>query len=342
MAISNDTNYSTDILQSWLQKIAENTARMRDAMGINGGGGGGSTDKAREDGKQESRFEKLGKRIEQALASQVGARLAQAQGLANRGFGGTVEGARHDFAMEQLGRQFAAVMMPVMQAATYLATQIEQRMRMMNGGEQNRLMGGLLGAGIGMRYGPLGAFAGGMLGMTAMDGGGTNDSLRGAAAGAYLGWRTGGPWGAAAGLFAGGVAGAPAHRGDERPFDYYDRLRREGSSRFGAVWATGMRAVGVRVGAVDEAPGGVIGMGRRAATDAHREVTPFTSQMEDPGATYMRAQEAMIRATAGAGFEADGGPLKPVVDALLMIFDLLASVVRTEGGGAIAPAGARR
>ena len=55
--------------------------------------------------------------------------------------------------------------------------------------------------------------------------------------------------------------------------------------------------------------------------EARRDATPL--QMQNAGDTAFRIQEAMIRTTAGAGFEGDGGPLKPVVDVLLKILDVL-------------------
>ena len=152
------TPAETDALLVWLREIAKNTAETRNAVM----GRGGSAPSAAAQTDTGTRFERateaLARRFESALArwqrtpveglvnsafntvtqklDQVaGTLLNNARGLANRGFQGTLEGARFDYAMERLSRQFAAVMMPIMQGMTYFAEQIESRMRRMGGAE---------------------------------------------------------------------------------------------------------------------------------------------------------------------------------------------------------------
>lgn len=329
---------AVDIVQPWLQKIAENTAVMKAAVERGGKGAGGTGAAAKDDAKQDSRFDRFAKRLEGTLATSVARALGTAGVLASRGLAGSVEGARLDYATEQLSRQLAAVMLPFTQAMTYLTTQLTTRMALMSGGEQNRLMGGLVGAGIGLRYGGLpGALAGGAVG-SLMGGGpsGPYDSALGAGAGAYLGFRVAGPIGAAVGAGAGAIASS----GD------YGRLRGEGSSRFWAVLGSGIGAL-TDLGYGVFGPGGLgIGSGPnpmdaiRREADARagrgaaprRDVTPFSAEMGEAGSFYFRAQAGVTRATAGAGDEP--GPFKPVVDVLLMIFDVL---VMINGGVAPAP-----
>lgn len=352
------TETQLDVLRDWLQEIARNTAVMRDAAK---GVGGAGTKKEKE---EESRFDRFARRIEGAIAVGIGSRLGQAQALTNRGFSGTLEGARYDFAMEQLSRQFAAVMLPVMQALTYGASEIERRMRAMSGGEQNRLMGGIIGAGVGLRYGGApGAIAGGLLGWGLMAPGGSDTSgLVGAASGAVLGYRAGGIYGAALGAGVGYVT----ERGD------YGALRARGSSRGGAAaGATGLalgdyadyvlawnpatalpywgsRALGGegigdtsrRLSGVPTGDGDLLSMVRRwtagiRGPEAHRDVTPFSPVMVGAGESHFRMQEGAIRATAG--IEDDGGPLKPLIDIGLLILDELIKL----GGGTPPPRTAR-
>jgi len=332
-------------VEDWLRQIEENTRRTRDAAEGRGRGAGGGSGAA--GGVAAHQFDRLIARLEGAVIGGIAGRLGQARGLANRGFGNTVESAKLDYAMEQLGRQFAAVMSPVISAMTYGATEIEKRMRMMGGNEQNRLLGAGIGAMLGLRFGPLGALAGAGLGSILMGGRdpyqrhNSSDVFTGMAAGAYAGWRVGGPVGAFVGGVAGGIAGAPAHRPGERPFDYYDRLRSEGASRLSAGFSTAFRAAGRFVGAVDDA-GAAIGGGRRP-DDRRRDVTVYNPDMKEVGGTAFDIQKLVTRATAGDGAEEDGGPLKPVMDVLIAIFDLLSGALGGGGGGgALAPAGARR
>lgn len=315
-------------LEDWLIKIAEHTRMTREALE----GKGPAAQNAEK--KQTTLFDRLGKRIEQGMAAAVAQRVAQAQQLANRGFQGTVEQARYDYAMEQLSKQFAAVMKPVLDGFTFAAVQIERRMRSLGGSEQNRLMGGILGAAAGLRFGgPFGALMGGMAGSLAMgEATGRYDATMGGLSGAYAGARVAGPYGAAVGAVGGAVAGGGSG-------DYYRMYRREaardlGGPHFGARAAAFLAAGGATV--ADMVSGGAIrdhvtSTGRMTAEDrrmappgspARRDVTPFQAQMVGAGETAMRIQEAMIRTTAGADFE-DGGPFKPLIDLGLKILDVL-------------------
>lgn len=340
-----------DLLRVWLQEIAKNTAQTRDAVTGRGSVAGGATGPARR-AADESSFDRFASRIERAVSSAVGQGLGQARALANRGFSGTLEGARYDYAMERLSRQFAAVMLPVMQGATYLAEQIEIRMRRMGGAEQNRMMGAGIGAFLGSRFGPLGAVAGGAFGATMGGGYNPNDRWLGAGAGAYAGFRVGGPIGA--GIGAG--VGYAVSSGD------YGASRAAGGSRFGA----GARALGIS--ALDMAemgslPGllrrelfggassadllrdrmgirhggfvaGAAGLAAGAGAGDRRDVTPYRFEIGEAGSSWQRIQENVMKATgAGAG---DAGPLQPIVDGILMIIDRLNELI-IRAGGAIPP-----
>lgn len=310
-----------DDLESWLIAIAEHTRRTREAVEGKTGGGPGNTPAARQ---QDAMFERLGRRIEIAMAGAVGSGYGQARALANRGFSGTVEQARFDYAMDQLARQMAAAMRPILDGMTYAAVQIERRMRTGGVGLQNAVMGGMVGAGAGYMLGggPLGALGGAALGMGVF---GENRGM-GAAGGAMLGARLG-PYGAAVGAMAGAVASSS---------DYGD-LRRGGKSRVEAAFgALGMATFDAGFGAyralggtgtnpLDEARARFLATNPRpgaGAAERPREVTPFQAQMGDAGSTYFRIQEAMVRTTAGADFE-DGGPFKPLIDLGLKILDQL-------------------
>ena len=51
-------------------------------------------------------------------------------------------------------------------------------------------------------------------------------------------------------------------------------------------------------------------------------MTPFQAEMGDAGSGHFRMQAAVIRATAGAGFE-DAGPLKPIIDLIIKVIEWL-------------------
>ncbi len=321
----------------WLIKIAENTAKIRDAAEKGYGGSKGDGSEARRERSQASQFDTFTRKVEQALTHGVAQTIARAQSLAQRGLSGTAEGARQDYHTELLSQQLAGVMLPFTQAMTYLTAGLTMRLATFNGTEQNRLAGGLAGAALGMRYGGLGgALAGGVVGSSIMGSTGTAfDSISGGAAGMYMGARFG-PVGAAAGYAVGSVALS----GD------YGRLRGEGTSRFGS-------AVGSTIGALTDAGWGAsrllgaTGVNpmdaiRREADarargpappPARRDVTPFAAEMGDAGSFYFKAQIGTTRATAGGGD--DGGPLQPFMDVLLRIFDALRTI--SSGGGAVAP-----
>lgn len=324
---------ATDVILIWLREIAKNTAQTRDAAMGRGTASGAAATREKPD---ESVFDRFAKRIEAAVGAGINYRLSQAQGLANRGFQGTVEQARYEHSMDQLGRQFAAVMSPILSGFTYAATEIERRFRGLNGRQQDGVMGGIVGAGIGARFGGVpGAVLGFGLGSAYMGGGSSTSAMTGAAAGAYLGFRAGGPIGALFGGVAGGASSAPGSYASERPSDYYERLRADGSSRFGAGASTGLASIahlftGGRAGAP---PGGVaIGGALGARADAaRRDVTPFSADPLAAGGTADLVQKALIRATAGAGAEEDGGPLKPLIDLGIRIVEILIAIATGTG-----------
>jgi len=328
VAVSIDTYF--DILQSWLQEIAKNTAQTRDAVqGI-----AKNTTPSAQQSAQQTQFERLASRLEKAVSSGVGQALGQARSLASRGFAGTVESARLDYAVEQLGRQFAAVMSPILNGFTYAAVEIERRFRGLNGAQQNGIMGGLIGAGIGARFGGLpGAALGFVAGSAFAGGGSTTGAMAGAGAGALLGFRAGGPIGALFGAVGGAAASAPVSYESERPSDYYSRLRTGGASRLGAAFSTGGEALSRLFSS--GRPGAPPGPG--AAPPPRRDVTPFSADPLAAGGTADLIQKAMIRATAGADF-AEDNPMKPLVDIGIRLIEILIAIAT--GTGITVPASA--
>ena len=311
-----------DYLEDWLVALVQQAKRTNELLERQGKPGSST------DAREESRIERLGKRLEQAVGNQLSYRLNQAQGLANRGFSGTVEAARMDYAMEQLGRQFAAVMKPVMDALTYGAVQIEARMRRMSGGDQNALLGMGLGAFAGrMMLGGLpGMLLGGAMG-TRMLGGGSEASFGlGAAGGAAMGYRAFGVPGAIIGGTLGAIGSAETSYAGEGPGGYYSRMRDRGYTVAGASLSTAAAAIrGLIFGHESGTP--PTGTGTRPAP--RRDVTPFQSDMMEAGGTYFAIQKSMIRATAGAEFE-EKDPLKPFIDLMLEVIGLLARIANVE------------
>jgi hypothetical protein len=310
-----------DDLNAWLVQIAENTRRARDAAERRGA--------ADDRSGGPPWVESLGRRLEGVLRTATAAGVGGAGALAARGFRGTVEAARMDYALEQLGRQFAAVMKPIMDGFAYAAAQVELRFRSLNGAQQNAVMGGIVGAGVGLRMGGLpGAMLGYAAGAAFMGGGGGAGQALGAAGGAWLGFRAGGIPGALLGAAGGAVAGG----GD------YDLLRRRGASR-------GMAALGAAgLGSVDlvsflGSPFGLTNEADRVRSDLRggflerhgrpgpprRDVTPFSSESMAAGGTAELIQRALIRTTAGAGFE-EAGPLKPIIDLGIRVIEILLAI----------------
>lgn len=316
---------SIESLEDWLIAIAQHTRETKEAV----------QNRPSATGPQAATggnwFDKLQGRIESAVARGLMTATGQARSLANRGFNGTTEQAANTYAMDMLAKQFAAVFKPVMDGATYLAVQVEKRMKMMNGTEQNRLFGAVVGAGLGYQFGgggPRGIVGGALLGAGIMG----ESTGMGAAGGALLGARFG-PVGAAVGAAVGTVASSG---------DYTD-LRRAGKSKFEAAFASiGMATFdlgysvykglgGSGANPLDEARKRFNDSNPRpgsAEANKRRDVTPFQAEMGEAGSTAMRIQEAVIRSTAGAAFE-EAGPLKPVIDLGLRILDELIKL----GGG---------
>lgn len=351
-----------DYVKRWLEEIARNTAQARDAL-VRKGGGSDSGGGAEPNGTRlERALETLGKRFESALSkwsrtpvetlvntsfdkgmqtlnAATQTILSTSRNFAQRGMQGTVEQARLDYANEQLGRQFAAVMAPLTNAMAYFSTRMGGLMQGLNGEGQSRLLGVGIGAVAGGRFGgPVGALAGGAFGSLAMRGdgsGGTGDMFLGMGAGAALGGRAAGLYGAAAGAVTGAAAATPRSYESERPSDYYDRMRAGGGSMVGSTLSTMAEALARPFrGAVPGAP-----PSPGAPPPARRDVTPFQAEMGDAGSAYFKAQTAAIRATAGADYE-DAGPLKPIVDGMIEIIKLLAKIAGVELREEPRPAGA--
>lgn len=335
-------------LQDWLIKIAENTTAMRESM--QNAETRGDREKRDREREEPAWARKLGDRIERGLNTAVSTALNQARSLAARGMSGTLEQAQQDYAMQQLGRQFAAVMMPITQAFTYLAGQIERRMSAMGGTEQNRMFGALAGglAGWKLGGGPFSALAGAALGSAFMGGNGASGTGAGIAGGAYAGFRVAGAPGAVVGGATAAMFAPPSENRGEKPSEYYDRMKAGGANRLDATLATGGRAmlkafsdltnVGLAFKAFDAplATAANAGMMARSAgatkgSDGRRDVTPFSADMTEAGGQYFELQKAMIRATAGEGTE-EAGPLKSLMDLLLQIYDVLAAILAQSGG----------
>lgn len=312
-------------LEDWLIKITEYTGRT--ARVLEGRGASGQTQqRPQNESNMEKWLDQLGKRLTASLDRLIASLTATTTGLYRRGMQGTVEEARLHFAMDMLGRQVAAIFSPVTNALTYFAARLEPMMRSLSGNEQNRLMGAGVGAMLGYRFGGgLGALAGFAAGSGLLMGGeNSRDTFMAAGAGAYLGFRTAGPVGALALGTAAAARAAPSRYESERPSDYYTRMRAGGATKLGAAFSTGAEAISslfsnARPGAPPAA----------RPPEPHRDVTPFMPQMTEAGSTFFRSQEAVIRATAGAGFE-EAGPLKPIVDLMIEGLKLLAKLAGVE------------
>jgi hypothetical protein len=323
-------------VEQWLATISAQMALQIDLLGRQ------QQQQQQSARREDSYIEKLGKRIEQSVSNQLAARLGQAQSLANRGFSGTVEQARMDYAMEQLGRQFASVMKPVMDALTYGAAQIELRMRMMGRGNQDALLGIGVGAVAGRTigglfgYGGLGMLAGGALGhLVGGSGWGDNAGGFGALAGAGIGARFGGLTGAAVGGTV-GLATAPVTSGD------YGRLRKEGNSRLASAFGSVVASIydlgyGIFGGDAKDSETNKARAEHAAkfasAAERKRKVTPFQSDMMEAGGAYFAMQKGVIRATTGADFE-ENNILKPIIDAIGDVVDAILGLPGKEKLGA--------
>jgi hypothetical protein len=352
-------------LQDWLIKIADHTRMTREAVERR------DESARREQSGSPPWVDAFARRLEATLGAATVSALSRVQGLASRGLAGTVDQTAKDYAFDQLGRQLAAVFQPVTQAMTYFATQLARGMSSWSGDDQNRMLAIGIGARVGYGLGGArGAMGGAALGYGAGDSG-PSAPYAGAVGGAIAG-APGGVYGAAAGALIGwgaarGDFGAMKRRGDGDAVsaagtalttlgdfaDYaagynpltaapYWGLRSMGLSSYGdmARWTMGIpgRDGGVLSG--PEGPGSGGWMARRAAAATaapRRDVTPFDAQMVDVGATAMKIQEQVIKATAGAGD--DGGPLKFFADKMLEIIRLL-SILAGVPSAAPAPAAA--
>lgn len=355
-ASSSPTGMSLDtavsIIQPWLQEIATHTSATRNAVEGRASAGAAATKQKESDS---SWLDKWGARVETTIARGIGQRLGQAQALANRGFNGTVEGARFDFAMEQVSKQLAAVMSPMLNGLTYAAVEIEKRFRRLNGAEQNGMMGAIVGGAVGLRYGGAGgAVLGAMAGSSMLGGsgvGGWERTTAGGAAGAAIGARYAGLFGAAGGAVVGGAVGA-----SDGISGTYSDLRRAGHTRFGA----GSRALFAAT--MDAGPTGFANWGLRMYTGMGsfsplsgramvglppsrpgppapepRQVTPFSADPLAAGGTADLIQKALIRADAGPEFVEDN-PMKPIIDIGLRIIEILLAIAN--GSGFAVPASA--
>lgn len=273
-----------------------------------GKGSGSDLDKTLKDGLR---------RLEGTLSRGLGATT----GLAAAGFRGTAQATQLSWEMDRVSRQMAAVFAPVVQAMTYAASKLANGLANLDLTGQNKLMGTVLGASVGRLVGGLpGMLIGGAIGGAVLGGRDTNTTLTGAASGAYLGFRAGGPIGAVIGGGIGAVAGSPDSYRGERPFDYYSRLRAGGASRFGA----GLSVLGETPSALFDPSG----RPERPPPPGPRRPAPlaFSSAEEEAGGGARRAQEIIARMRPDGTISEDAGPLKPIVDALLMIIQLLGKI----------------
>lgn len=311
----------------------EVVAQIAAAVRGQGGALGGNNQRSRsEDQKTEGILREGFRRVESAVTRIGTGALATTSALAARGFSGTYESYRLGFEMDRLSRQLAAVMQPFMQAMTYMTRKLADGMAGMSLGSQNRLMGGVLGASVGYALGgPRMALGGGFLGAGLAGG----DSVTGGIGGAIIGSRLG-PLGAAAGYAIGSVSSS----GD------YGRLRGEGNSKLASIFGSGVGALtdlgysvfGPKGLGLSDAPNPMDEIRREADARAgkapegkRREApVPFSAAEEEMGGAARRFQEVIARIAPDGTMSEDAGPLKPIVDALLMIIELLGRIAGVE------------
>ncbi|AMV25442.1 hypothetical protein VT84_13655 [Gemmata sp. SH-PL17] len=275
-----------------------------------------------------------------------------ALGLAARGFSGTADAARLSFSMEQLSRQFAAVFQPIMAGFIYASNRLTLAMQTLNGSQQNRLLGTVVGGSVGLAVGGApGALVGGFLGnMVSGSGASSNGgtALAGALIGAYAGARFGGVYGAVAGGAGGAIAGGGWS-------DYYALGRAGGKSKawsaFGSTGLTALHAVDEAALALldafgvkrtnllltpEEARRGADGLNRRAGATEEKRREPqisFAPAEEEAGSAANRIQQAVALATSGR--TADMGPFGEFAKAVI---DRLNTIVLVVSGKSIAEA----
>jgi hypothetical protein len=193
------------------------------------------------------------------------------------------------------------------------------RMRSLSGRGQDAMLGTIIGGGIGLRFGGApGAIAGASIGTSLLGGGSSTSAMAGAGAGALLGARFG-PVGAVAGGTIGLIGSTPRSFEGESGTEYYNRQRAGGASVVGA-YVSGM---GEAIRRLIDSP---LKRPTPGAGDGRREVTPFQADQMEAGGTAQQVQRNLIRATAGAGYEEDAGPLKPIVDLLIQVLDVLLKI----------------
>lgn len=313
--------YIVDISPEAAAKIAA-AAQGRGPAGAPGGS------RQSENEKQVNVLREGFRRVESAV-SRVGlAGLGGVTALAAKGFQNTYAGARLGYETDRLSRQLAAVFQPVVQAMTYLSAKLADGLGRIDLQAQNRLMNGVLGATAGLFLGgPRAALVGGVLGTIAGPGSGSgrNDALLGAAAGAYAGFRVGG----AAGALIGGAAGAAL----AGPRDRLDAALTGGLAGAGLGLLLG-GPLGLLIGGAAGAAGGALlgpdpgdGLAAVAGRGPRREApVPFSAAEEEAGGAARRFQEVIARMNPDGTLTEDAGPLKPIVDALLTIIELLAKI----------------
>jgi hypothetical protein len=289
----------------------------------------------------QSRYGRLGGAVAYHADTLANSRAARAAvgvagagaALGVSGFSGTVEWNRLRLEIELVSRELAGAFRPAVEWATRAMNQLRMKMEGMSERQQNGLLlgglalGGLatLGlarAGIGAvglggaarAIGGLGAAGGALAAHGLM----TDNPMTAGLGGAAIGWRVGGPIGALALGTASAAAAAPAHRPGERPFDYYDRMRGEGASRFGAGFATGARAIATLFGATAKEPGAP-----GAASD-RRRVTIADAGFEGVGSARDRLTTALALVDANTSEKSER-------DILADIWKLLKETIA--GGG---------
>lgn len=306
----------TRIISSFESAALQQLKSLMTGSGGGGSGGAEKKEKEKESTTTRSLVEGL-KRVETGLGRLAAGLAGTAAGLATRGFAGTADSARLNFAMDRLAAQMAAVFQPVIQGMTYAASRMTVVMRSLNGDQQNRLLKTGLGTMAGYALGGApGALAGGLVGA----GLGGGSPMLAAAGGALLGYRIGGPIGAAVGGTAAALAATPSIQTDEKPFEYYKRMRDQGGSRLGSAFSVATAAVNRLFGEDEVAPP------PPGAPPTPRREAPIKFQVaeEEAGGAARRIQEAVMLTTSGQ--DADGGPYKEAIDTIIELLAKIAGV----------------
>lgn len=302
-------------------------------------------------------------RLGRIAAVGYGAAFATVAGLTRAGFQGTVEGYRLAFAWERLSMQLAGVFAPAVDKFAAALDGLTERLRSLNGDQQDTLMNmGLLAAGavtvggaiwgLGKILGAVGAVGATAFRVLGLGAGAAGAAASGAAAAAGAG--AGGAGAAAGGAAAAGAAmglrglgrlamrvagiGAAVNVGGEAlTGGHYSRLRARGNNQFvsvlgalggGVLDTLTLGAFGAHQREKDAAAAAAAATGSAAAANApkpHRDVALMQTGFGEIGSSYFSIAEANLKATA-ATFQAGQNPeARAIGDKLGQILEWLAN-----------------